>query len=260
MSKIKESKNIKILFLDIYTDDEKFRKNIEKLLYGGGNYSEHVRKLFGLSKNQWLTLDASRGKFPAMFPEVNAMIIGGSTEDPVKGKEKEWMKKTYKFISKGIKKQIPILGICGGLQFVVRALGGEIIYNPKGKEFGATKIFILKPDPLFKGLRGNFIAPSNHRCMIGKFKFKGKLLASSKMCRVQALAIGDKIRLVQFHPERTKEQNLALAKISKDNLVKDGIINSMGDYPEFLKSLKVGSRAGKMIIKNFLDNFVFYPN
>ncbi len=252
-----KNKKQKILFLDIFTDNEKFRKMIQKNVYGGGTYSEHVRKVFGFGKDQWLTLDASKGKFPAKFLDVAAVVIGGSAKDPVRGQEKAWMRETYKFINQVVKKDIPLLGICGGLQFTVRALGGEIIYNPKGKEFGAIKVTIQKSDPLFEGLKKSFIVPENHRCMVGKFKSNAKLLASSKMCSIQALAIGDKIRLVQFHPERTKEQNMALAKISREHLVRDGIIKSEKEYPRFLRSLKVKSNAGKIIIRNFLKYFVY---
>ena len=251
-----KQKKLKILFLDIFTDNEKFRKEISHMLYDGGSYSDHVRKLFGLDKSQWLRLDASKGKFPIKALDVSAIVIGGSVKDTVEGQEDKWMKETYKFINKGIKKQLPILGICGGLQFVIRALGGEIILNPKGKEFGAITVHIKRSDPLFEGLKKSFIVPSNHKCMVGKFDGDAKLLASSKMCAIQALAIGDRIRLVQFHPERTEDQNMAIAKASKEQLIKDGVIRSGKEYPKFLKSLKVNSEAGRIIINNFLNNFV----
>ena len=252
----KKSKKLKILFLDIFTDNEKFRKMIGKNVYSGGTYSEHVRNLLKLKRGQWLTLDASKGNFPNKLLNASAIIIGGSAEDPIKGKEKEWMKKTYKFIRQAVNKDVPILGICGGLQFTVRALGGEIIYNPKGKEFGAITVNIKKIDPLFTGLKKSFVVASNHRCMVNKFSPDTKLLASSKMCSVQALAIGGKIRLVQFHPERTKEQNLILAKMTKDQLIEDGVIKNSKEYPAFLKSLRVKSTAGRTIMKNFLKYFV----
>src|SRR3989344_7840008 len=137
-----KNKKLKILFLDIFTDDKKFRKEIEKKVYKGGTLSNHVRKVFGLDKNQWLTLDASKDALLDEFLNVDAMVISGSSKNPVKGQEKKWMRNTYKFIRKAIKKDLPILGICGGLQFTVKALGGEIIYNPKGKEFGAIKVNI----------------------------------------------------------------------------------------------------------------------
>ena len=246
----------KILFLDIFTDNTKFKKMIERTVYNGGTYSEHVRKMFGLNKNQWLKLDASKGKFPEKFLNVSGVVIGGSSKDPIIGQEADWMFETYKFINRVIKKNLPILGICGGLQFVVKALGGEIIYNPKGKEFGAIAVHIKKSDPLFRSLSKSFIVPSNHKCMVGKFNGKAKLLASSKMCSIQALAIGDKIRLVQFHPERTKEQNMALAELTRDHLVEDGVIKNKEEYPKFLESLNNNSDAGKIILGNFLNHFI----
>src|SRR3989338_4315488 len=96
-----KNKKLKILFLDIFTDNEKFRKEIEEKVYKGRTLSEHIRSVFGLDKNEWL--------------KVDAIVIGGSAKDPVKGQERGWMRKTYKFIRQAVRKNIPILGICGGL-------------------------------------------------------------------------------------------------------------------------------------------------
>ena len=100
-----KNKKLKILFLDIFTDDKKFRKEIEKKVYKGGTLSNHVRKVFGLDKNQWLTLDASKDALLDEFLNVDAMVISGSSKNPVKGQEKKWMRNTYKFIRKAIKKE-----------------------------------------------------------------------------------------------------------------------------------------------------------
>src|SRR3989338_5860111 len=195
-------KKIKILFLDILTDDPKARKIVNKQIYRG-TYSEATRKAFGLRKDQWLTVYASKEVFPKKL-DFDALIMGGSFENPVGNNDKSWMKKTYAFIRLVIKNQIPILGICGGLQFTVRALGGQIMFNPKGKEFGSITLSTTesgKKDLLFRGFSKKFPAQESHKCMLKNFKRGWKLLASSEMCKPQAIAINSTVRLLQFHPE-----------------------------------------------------------
>lgn len=250
-----KKRKLKILFLDIFTDNQKLRKEIQKDFYKGGTYSDHVRKVFGLKKDGGLTVDASKNKFPKSFPQVDAMVIGGSDKNPVKGHNLLWMRQTYSFIKQTIKYNVPILGMCGGLQFVVKALGGEIIYNPKGREFGTVEIDVKRSDPLLRGLGKKFMAQSNHRCIVDKFDSPAKILASSKMSPIQVLAIGNNIRLVQFHPERRKQQTRAVLKEEKHEHYNNQ--ESKNDYQKLLKSIKDTTRTDHLIISNFLKYFVY---
>src|SRR3989338_6728448 len=148
-----KSKKLKIFFLDILNDNKYLRKEIEQKVYFGGTYAEAMRKAFDLRKDQFITKDASRGLLPNPA-KYSAIVMGGSVKDPVKGQEKPWMIKVYKFIRLAENKQIPILVICGGLQFTVKALGGEVVYNRKGRNFRSAITQLTsagKRDLLFKG-------------------------------------------------------------------------------------------------------------
>lgn len=255
---MKKSKNLKILFLDILTGDRRLRRDIEATVYNGTTPAEHMRKFLGLAKNELVGIDGSKKDLPK--PEdYDAIIIGGSLEDPIKGQEKLWMKKVYKFIRLAIKKEVPILGICGGLQFTVRALGGSIVLNPKGREFGGTIIDITskgRNDPLFRGLPKKNILQSSHKCIAKNLKPDWLLLASSGLCRAQAIAIGGNIRLLQFHPEMTGQQVAALARMRKADLVQEGFLRDEQEWKAFLVSIKSTKRVGKKILKNFLVYFI----
>ena len=48
-------------------------------------------------------------------------------------------------------KNIPILGLCYGMQIMAHTLGGEVIKAPKEREFGKTEIE-TKESPIFKDL------------------------------------------------------------------------------------------------------------
>lgn len=253
-----KKRKLKVLFLDILTDKKDQRKMVEKRMYGGGTYSDHVRKVFGLQKDEWRTIYADKSKFPSVLPRIDALVIGGSAKDPVRGQNNEWMRQSYKFINKIIKADTPVLGICGGLQFVIKALGGEIIYTPKGREFGTITIKVKKTDPIFSGIGNSFKAQSNHQCMVGEVTFPMRILAGSKVCPIQAVAIGDKIRLVQFHPERRKHQTQAILEMVKKDHYESTPAGKLA-YAKLKNSIKDTSKTDKIIIKNFLNHFV-YPH
>ena len=255
---MKKNKKIKILFLDILTGDKKIKKDIENKVYQGGTYGEHIRKIFGLSKKELVVLDGSKN-ISAKPSKYDAIIMGGSVENPVKNIERPWMKKVYKFILEAIDKNVPILGICGGLQFVVRALGGEIIPNSKGREFGSVNINITQAgmrDRLFRGLPKNIIIQSSHKCILKGLRSKWTLLASSNLCDIQAIAIGKNIRLLQFHPEMISRQIKALAQMRKEPLLREGFVGNEKEFKEFLSSIKNTEKTGKKILQNFIKYFV----
>lgn len=256
---MKDGKDIRILFLDILTDDPKIKQGIDDGVYAGKNYSESMRRAFSLPAKNWTLCDASQGVFPQNIKIFDAVVIGGSTMDPMKGLEKPWMKATYKFIKRLIKANTPILGICGGLQFVARAFGKKVIFNPKGREFGGLPIALTtngRSDPLFKDIPDNPIVSLSHKCMVADMGEDWKLLASSKLCEYQAYAIGSKIRLTQFHPEMTAKELKLLAKFRKASLMKEGFFKDDEEYKDFLAAIADNNAIGKKIIDNFINYFI----
>lgn len=246
--------NVKILFLDILTDNKKLRQRIETAAYGGSTYAEQMRKAFGVKRVNLVAIDGSRRTLPKPS-EYDAIVIGGSLEDPVKGREKPWMKKVYRFIRLAVRQHVPLLGICGGLQFTVRALGGVVMDNPKGREFGSVSITLTaggRNDPLFSGMPRKFTAQSSHRCMAETLPKGAKILASSPLCGIQAVAVGDRVRLVQFHPEMTAAQLKAIARLRKEALIKEGFVKDERAFARFLASIKTTERVGKKILRNFM--------
>lgn len=252
-----KEKRVKVLFLDILTDNPKKRKREEMVTKCP--YGEVFRKKIGLQKSQFFVVDASKGKFPVL-KEYQGIIIGGSLESPTKGKEKAWMKKTYEFIREIIGQKVPLLGVCGGHQFIARALGEKVIYNPKGMELGTLPIILTKEgmkDPLFKGIPKKFYAQIIHKCIIKKVNPKWKLLAFSKLCKIQAAVINKRTRIVQFHPELSDIHMRIIAELEKERYIREGLTTEK-EFKEFLSSITKTPRAAK-ILKNFLNYFVM-PN
>lgn len=253
---IVKNKNSKLLFLDILTDNLDTRDKIEKFIYNGKTYGEEIRNIIGLNKDNFECVDASIDVFPSVN-NYGGIIIGGSTEDPVNDTEKEWVVKTYDFIRLAVKAKIPIFGICGGLQFTARALGGDVIYNLKGRNFGNNKIHLTEEglkDKLFTGLPEFFEAYSSHKCMVKNLQQNWTCLGFSEKTPLEAIAIGDNIRLTQFHPEMTSNAMKSLGLLRKESLIKEGYIKQ-DNFNIFLKTLNNDENIGKKILQNFIDCF-----
>ncbi|MBI2056196.1 MAG: type 1 glutamine amidotransferase [Candidatus Sungbacteria bacterium] len=248
----------KILFLDILTDDPKIQQEIFDNVYEGKTYAEAMRKAAGCEESEWQTCNGPFETLPRNITDFSGIIIGGSLKNPVYRHEKPWMKKIYKFIRTASDKQIPILGICGGLQFTARAFGEEVVFNPKGREMGTIQIKATSVgvrDPLFFGLPVEFTAQSSHKCMIPKLRSGWKLLGSSMLCKTQAIAAGSSTRLLQFHPEMTAGQLRALAMLRKKHLISEGFLCDEKNFSKFMRSIKNTEKTGTKILRNFIEKF-----
>jgi GMP synthase-like glutamine amidotransferase len=113
---------------------------------------------------------------------------------------------------------VPILGICGGCQLIGMAHGAPL--GPMGrleadrddpcpafapgyvKEWGFVPVSVVRPDPLFDGLGPEPVFLAAHYWEVKEVPPGFDLLASTEMCRVQAIRHVDKpLYGTQFHPE-----------------------------------------------------------
>lgn len=112
---------------------------------------------------------------------------------------------------------LPILGLCGGLQFIALAHGAEVgpireledgeddVNADLGlgyyKEWGFTPIRIVGSDPLFAELKAPVFLEA-HYWEVKSVPPGFELLASTDSCRVQAVRrAGTLVYGTQFHPE-----------------------------------------------------------
>lgn len=113
---------------------------------------------------------------------------------------------------------MPILGICGGLQFIamihdaqlgpIRRLAEDEEDPCKDfapghfKEWAFEPIQVLRPDPLFDGLSNEPVFLQAHYWEVKEVPEGFELLASTDVCAVQAVRrAGTLVYGVQFHPE-----------------------------------------------------------
>lgn len=101
--------------------------------------------------------------------------------------------------------EVPVLGICYGMQLLGRMLGGEVIRAPR-REYGHAVIRILDDTDLFAGVDPSDAGTTNgwmsHGDAVRSVPDSVEVIAATESSPVAALRVKDRpIYGIQFHPE-----------------------------------------------------------
>jgi GMP synthase (glutamine-hydrolysing) len=98
--------------------------------------------------------------------------------------------------------------VCFGHQLIGAAFGGSVVKNPAGYEVSTHAVELTdagKADPLFAGLPDAFEVNLSHSDVVDAATLSPRngvrVLARNAVTDAQAIAAGDALRGVQFHPE-----------------------------------------------------------
>lgn len=264
---------MKLLFLDIITDDLIFRESDEKMLSRYGGHKGLVHRGFGL--NHELD-DIVPGLLPEnQLPDIATIIsngydcvfVGGSTVDVDETAViKPWQEWVFELIRQLVKYKIPTLGVCGGHQYGVRALTGEansVIHNPLGKHFETSSVLLSRDGlshPMFSGCGDKFMCQWSHCCVVAKIPNGSVRLAEHKMTHHAAIEYGSFIGL-QWHPELAslEEDNYGvgvmrmIAETKKDDLIASSAISDEEGFEVFLQKSIQSAPCSKKILQNWLS-------
>ena len=108
-----------------------------------------------------------------------------------------------------LRKKIPILGICYGLQLIAKLFGGKIKSLKKKREFGRAFLYKKKASLLTNNyLHSKKTVWMSHEDAVVKLPKNFKSVASTKTSKLTIIEnTKDKIYGVQFHPEVTHTDN-----------------------------------------------------
>jgi len=119
----------------------------------------------------------------------------------------EWSEHLGQWLLARLQDKTPVLGVCYGHQLLADVLGGQVDFQPDGREIGSLLIRQTEPpgdDPLFKELPATFYAHLTHGQSVTGLPSDAICLASSQRVPQQAFRWGESCWGVQFHPEFTE--------------------------------------------------------
>ncbi len=148
--------------------------------------------------------------------------------------------------------EIPILGICYGMQLLVDLLpGGKVA--PCYREYGRVELQVEKQGSLFKGIEEGFTAWMSHGDSAVRLPPGFDILASTE--QLKAAAVEDRTRDfygVQFHPEVThslrgrdvlKNFLFSICSLSSQWQVEDYISDKVADLRKQIVEMEGAKRA-----------------
>ena len=214
-----------------------------------GCYETWFARVFG-DRVRWTVIDAPEGDLLPDPESIEVLVITGS---PVSIYERlSWSVACSAWLKPVWERGIPILGICYGHQLLADALGGEVGRSPQGREMGATEVTQCGRDPIFSGLAPAFKVWQTHIDEIIKLPPQAEVIAGNEHSAVQAMAIGDHCRTVQWHPEMNHEIMDFYVGYRADQLNHEW---GEGAAERLRASLPAEVPSGPQIAANFLEHF-----
>lgn len=258
--------------MDIITDDSNFRESDEKMLSRYGGHKGLVHRGFGLNHE----LDGIvPGLLPEnQFPDITTIIsngydgvfLAGSTVDVDEASViKPWQEWVFELIRQLVNNKIPVLGVCGGHQYCVRALTEEaksVIRNPLGEHFG-TSVASLTQDglkhPLFAGCGTQFACQWSHHYIVAKIPIGSVRLAEHNMTHYAAIEHSSFLGL-QWHPELASLEEdgygvgimRMVAETKKKGMITSGMVLDEEAFAIFLQNRIQPAPCSKKILQNWL--------
>ena len=136
--------------------------------------------------------------------DYDVIILSGSQADLVQGRNLVRFRRELELVREA---EVPVLGICYGLQLIAFKLGGRVSKGRK-REYGRAELIVKDFSDLFSGLPGRFYCWMSHADKVTKLPKGFEAIAYTKNSRYAA--VRDKVRKiygVQFHPEVTHTEH-----------------------------------------------------
>jgi len=174
----------------------------ESLVHTHGTF---VNMFERVADERFVVHDGRLGRLERELRDFAGMIITGSSSSLAVGAVADpWVDDCADLIVRADDLGVPVLGVCFGHQLVGYAFGARVIVNPKGYEIGTRAVELTdagRADPLFAGLPPRIRTNLTHFDVVVEPPARVRQLARNDMTELQAIAVGDHVRGVQFHPE-----------------------------------------------------------
>ncbi|MDO9231418.1 MAG: glutamine-hydrolyzing GMP synthase [bacterium] len=209
----------------------------------GSQYTLLIRRTIGELGYRSVVIPAKKAENWLKINDPEAIVLSGGSASVYE--------KNAPIVPRAVfEKDVSILGICYGMQYMAHHLGGEVTPHQGNKEYGKAKVYVDTNDLLFSGITEENTVWASHGDSVTKMPLGFQQIAYSKdTSAIQAMCnTKKKMWGLQFHPEvthsvRGKEiianflQNIADCK--KDWEPKDAI----EEIQEEIKKITVGKKC-----------------
>jgi len=153
-------------------------------------------------------MNAIDGELVGEIPEDMAgVILGGSGETYLSRDEADypWLEQVKMYIQKVINSDIPVLGVCFGMQLIAKMNGARVVKEEGKGECGGYKIMLTengKLDELMSAVPEQYTAHLGHQEIVTDVPDIFVHLAEGEVVKWQAMRLkGKRVWGVLFHPE-----------------------------------------------------------
>ncbi|RMG11857.1 MAG: glutamine amidotransferase [Deltaproteobacteria bacterium] len=223
-----------------------------------GDFERWFQAHLGSLGHRFLVVSPYRGEPLPPAQGLGGVVVTGSPKSVYD--DEPWIAESAGWLFGAAQAGVPLLGVCFGHQLVASAFGGEVRPNPAGRETGTVEVSLTdagRADPLFAELPDTLRVQQSHRDAVVRPPEAAAVLAGNAHTPVQALALGEHVRTVQFHPEFDAEVASAYVEGRADRIREEAA--ARGEDPEAaLARVRAGIRAsehGPRLLRNWLLHF-----
>lgn len=214
-----------------------------------GGFPHWIRVAGGLPRDGAVVIDVEAGAaLPTREGFAGAIITGSGA---MVTDRLDWSEATAAWLAQAAQAGFPLFGICYGHQLLAHALGGEVGYNPGGREMGTLDIELLPAaadDALFGPLPTAMAVQLTHRQSVLRVPDGATVLARSAADPCQAFRWGDSAWGVQFHPEFSTTHMRGYIQARKVALQREGL------DPQAMLAGVASSPEARRVLRRFVHH------
>ena len=215
-----------------------------------GDYEEWFERALGKYGRYLDCIEAVSEPDWALVSKPDGCIISGSAASVYENLS--WSISASNMIESWRSIGVPILGVCYGHQLLAQNAGAQVALNPSGREIGVCQIERIVNDPIFDGLSTQFSVVQTHSDAVLTGVSGGAIIASNANTQNQAMALGERVRSVQWHPEMTAEIIEMYIELREAEIVAELGKQAIDELRLALRPVD----SGQQILKNFVDYFI----